>query len=159
MGGGVHQQRGSVARAGVRRPPDLLAEGIMQQATSAASSVGSSHPLIESDSVEGTAVYGIHGQRIGSIKRLVIEKVTGKVVYAVAAFGGFLGLGEEFYTIPWEKLTYDPALRGFRADINEEQIRDAPRSSLLNHPDWSDREGEAALHRHYGVPPYWGAGF
>ena len=51
-----------------------------------------SHPLIESDHIEGTAVYDANGKRIGSIKRLVIEKVSGHVAYAVTEFGGFLGL-------------------------------------------------------------------
>jgi sporulation protein YlmC with PRC-barrel domain len=130
----------------------------MAPATTVTSSVMSSHPLIESDSVEGSSVYGTRGESIGSIKRLVIEKATGKVVYAVASFGGLLGLGGELYTIPWEKLTYDAGLRGFRTDIDERQIKEAPRSSILKHSDWSDREAESALHQHYRVPPYWGGG-
>ena len=62
-------------------------------------------PLIESDRVEGTAVYDPQGNHLGSIKRLMIEKISGRVAYAVMAFGGFLGLGEEEHTIPWDKLT------------------------------------------------------
>lgn len=61
-------------------------------------------PLIESDRVEGTAVYDPNGNHIGSIKRLMIEKIGGKVAYAVMSFGGFLGMGEEEHTIPWNKL-------------------------------------------------------
>ena len=113
------------------------------------------HPLIESDSVEGITVYGVHGKSVGEIQRLVIEKVSGKVVYAVIAFGGFLGIGNQHYTIPWGKLSYDKELNGFRTDLEEEQIGAAPRSSILEHPDWSDREREKALHRYYEVPPYW----
>ena len=52
-------------------------------------------PLIESDRVEGTTVYDPSGNNIGSIKRLMIEKISGKVTYAVMSFGGFLGMGEE----------------------------------------------------------------
>src|SRR3954464_13046403 len=72
-----------------------------------------SHPLIESDHIEGTAVYDANGKQIGTIKRLVIEQVSGHVVYAVTFFGGFLGLGSEMHTIPWEQL-HDalPFLRG-----------------------------------------------
>src|SRR6516162_10820432 len=44
----------------------------------------------------------IAGKRIGTIRRLVIEKVSGHVVYAVTAFGGSLGVGAEIHTIPWE---------------------------------------------------------
>jgi len=65
-------------------------------------SSGPAHPLIESDHVEGTEVYDASGKRIGTIKRLVIEKVSGHVVYAVTALGGFLGLEpvREITTLP-----------------------------------------------------------
>lgn len=49
--------------------------------------------LIDSHRVEGTKVFDLSGKDIGTIKRLVIDKVSGRVVYAVATFGGFLGLG------------------------------------------------------------------
>src|SRR3982075_772829 len=83
-------------------------------------------PLIESDRVEGTTVYDPTGNKIGSIKRLMIEKIGGRVAYAVMSFGGFLGMGEEEHTIPWNKLTYDTSLGGYRTDITEEQLRGAP---------------------------------
>src|SRR3954453_23305268 len=100
-----------------------------------------SHPLIESDHIEGTAVYAANGKRIGSIKRLVIEKVNGRVVYAVTTFGGFLGVGSETHTIPWEQLHYDTTLRGYQTNITEEQLRKAPEfsrgdESLLSRHDW-----------------------
>jgi len=62
-------------------------------------------PLIESDRVEGTYVYDPNGNNIGTIKRLMIEKISGKVAYAVMSFGGFLGMGADEHTIPWDKLT------------------------------------------------------
>jgi PRC-barrel domain len=64
-------------------------------------------PLIESDRVEGTTVYDPSGNNIGSIKRLMIEKISGRVAYAVMSFGGFLGMGTEEHAVPWNKLTYD----------------------------------------------------
>jgi sporulation protein YlmC with PRC-barrel domain len=57
-------------------------------------------PLIESDRVEGTTIYGANGERIGTVKRLMIEKVSGRVAYAVIAFG-FSDLGTGDHTIPW----------------------------------------------------------
>ncbi|WP_336492296.1 PRC-barrel domain-containing protein [Methylobacterium nigriterrae] len=85
-----------------------------------------SHPLIESDHIEGTAVFDANGKRIGSIKRLVIEKISGHVAYAVTTFGGFLGMGSEVHTIPWEQLHYDTELHGYHTTITEEQLRQAP---------------------------------
>ena len=63
--------------------------------------------LIGSDKVEGTAVYGADSQRIGSIERVMIDKMSGKVAYAVLGFGGFLGIGEDHYPLRWQSLKYD----------------------------------------------------
>ena len=63
--------------------------------------------LIGSDKVEGTAVYGADETQIGSIERVMIDKRSGKVSYAVLSFGGFLGIGDDYYPLPWESLKYD----------------------------------------------------
>src|SRR5690348_73987 len=95
-------------------------------------------PLIESDRVEGTTVYDPSGTNIGSIKRLMIEKIGGRVAYAVMSFGGFLGIGEEEYTIPWKKLTYDTNLGGYRTDITKEQLQGAPTFYRDREYMWND---------------------
>ena len=69
--------------------------------------------LIDSSRVEGTAVYNLEGEQIGSIEHLMLEKRGGRVAHAVMSFGGFLGIGEEHYPIPWSKLTYDTELGGY----------------------------------------------
>jgi PRC-barrel domain protein len=113
-------------------------------------------PLIESDRVEGTTVYDPTGTNIGSIKRLMIEKVSGRVVYALMSFGGFLGMGTEEHAVPWNKLTYDTNLGGYRTDITEDQLRRAPEFAHDRNFDWSDRARERQLHDHYRAPYYWG---
>lgn len=113
-------------------------------------------PMIESDRVEGTTVYDPNGNSIGSIKRLMIEKMSGKVTYGVMSFGGFLGMGEEEHTIPWNKLNYDTSLGGFRTDITEEQLRSAPTFYRDRDYDWSDRDRERELHDYWKTPYYWG---
>ena len=115
------------------------------------------HPdrsLISSEDVEGTEVYGAGDEAIGEIDHLLIEKVSGRVAYAVMSFGGFLGLAHSHYPIPWSALTYDTNLEGFRTNITEEQLRDAPEFS---DDSWTDRDWEVRTHRHYGATPYWGA--
>jgi sporulation protein YlmC with PRC-barrel domain len=114
-------------------------------------------PLIESDRVEGTTVYDPRGNDIGSIKRLMIDKLSGRVAYAVMSFGGFLGIGEDEYAIPWSKLTYDSSLGGYRTDITEDQLKGAPAFSRDRQYDWSDREREQELHDYYRSQYYWGA--
>ncbi len=115
----------------------------------------SGKPLIESDRVEGTAVYDPSGKRIGTVKRVMIEKVGGRVAYAVLSFGGFMGMGQEEYAVPWRKLDYDTSLGGYRTDITEEQLRSAPSFSYDREEDWADRSREQALHDHYRVTAYW----
>jgi len=115
-------------------------------------------PLIESDRVEGTEVYDPNDKHIGSIKRLMIDKISGKVAYAVMSFGGFLGFGEEEHTIPWNKLTYDTDLGGYRTDITDEQVRGAPSFYREGDYEWRDRVRERELHDYWRVPYYWGMG-
>jgi sporulation protein YlmC with PRC-barrel domain len=73
--------------------------------------------LIGSDKVEGTAVYGPDGTKIGSIERVMIDKLNGKVSYAVLSFGGFLGIGDDYYPLPWRSLKYDTNLGGYVTGI------------------------------------------
>lgn len=113
-------------------------------------------PLIESDRVEGTTVYDARGNKIGSIKRLMIDKISGRVAYAVMSFGGFLGMGAEEYAIPWNKLTYDARMGGYRTDITEPQLSGAPAFSRDSSYQWTDRARERELHDYYRTPYYWG---
>ena len=113
-------------------------------------------PLIESDRVEGTTVYDRQGNNVGSIKRLMIEKLSGRVAYAVMSFGSFLGMGGEEHAIPWSKLTYDTRLDGYQTDISETQLQGAPAFSRDRNWDWTDRSRERELHDYYRAPYYWG---
>ena len=108
-------------------------------------------PLIESDRVEGTTVYDPNGSNIGSIKRLMIEKISGRVAYAVMSFGGFLGMGEEEHAVPWNKLAYDTSLGGYRTDVTEQQLRGAPAFARDGNYDWSGRSREKELHDFLGM--------
>jgi hypothetical protein len=113
-------------------------------------------PLIESDRVDGTAIYGANGESIGSVKRMMIDKLSGKVAYALISFGGFLGMGEEEHPLPWAKLTYDTSLGGFRTNVTEEQLRGAPAHYRQAGYDWSNRTHERELHDYWRTPYYWG---
>lgn len=97
--------------------------------------------LISSDKVQGTAVRRPNGDKIGEIKHLMIEKRSGKVAYAVMSFGGFLGIGEDYYPIPWEKLTYNTDLDAYEIDITEDRLANAPKLSSTGQFDWSGEQG------------------
>jgi len=110
--------------------------------------------LIGSDKVEGTAVYGADEQKIGEIERVMIEKVGGKVAFAVLSFGGFLGIGEDYYPVPWSILTYDTRLGGYRTNLTAEQLDRAPKYSQSTGWNWN-RENEQRVFTHYRTRPYW----
>ena len=109
--------------------------------------------LIGSDKVEGTAVYGADDAQIGSIERVMIDKRSGKVSYAVLSFGGFLGIGDDHYPLPWESLKYDTNLGGYRTGITEKQLQGAPKYSSDNDWSWDDRTRTRGVDDYYGVIP------
>jgi sporulation protein YlmC with PRC-barrel domain len=111
--------------------------------------------FIGSDSVEGTAVYTADGKALGSIKRLIIERQSGKVAYVVMSFGDVLDFGQETYTIPWAKLSYDRDLGGYRTDITEADLRTAPSFAQTREGGLLDEAQEEELHAHFRIPPYW----
>ena len=102
--------------------------------------------------VEGAAVYGADDRRIGSVQRIMLDKVSGKVAYAVISFGGFLGLGEDYYPIPWPNLKYDINLSGYRVGITQDQLKAAPKYNRSTDWDWSDRARDREVYDYYMTP-------
>jgi hypothetical protein len=108
--------------------------------------------LIGSDKVEGTAVFGVNDRKIGTIERVMIDKISGKVSYAVLGFGGFLGVGNDHYPLPWQSLKYDTDLGGYRTGVTESQLRGAPKYGDEGEWNWSDLSRTRAVNDYYGVP-------
>jgi hypothetical protein len=115
------------------------------------------HNLIASDRVEGTPVRRSSGEKIGTIERLMIDKLSGNVAYAVLSFGGFLGLGQKRLPIPWGRLAYDRTLGAYHVDLTDEELKAAPSFAADQEFDWGDRSREVEIHNYYRVAPYWGA--
>jgi hypothetical protein len=111
------------------------------------------HALISSEDVEGTAVFDHADKQIGSVDHLMIDKISGRVIYAVLSFGGFLGLNHSHYPLPWAKLRFDREVNGFRTDITAQQLRDAPDFSDNG---YSDRNWDKKVHAYYDTAMMWG---
>ena len=110
--------------------------------------------LIASDKVEGTTVYGPDQKKIGTVERMMIDKISGKVAYAVLTFGGFMGIGSDYYPVPWSTLKYDTMLGGYRTNITRDQLDRAPKFSNDNDWNWS-RENDTRVYDYYKATPYW----
>lgn len=111
-----------------------------------------SHSLIASDRIEGAVVRRPSGERVGHIDRLMIDKISGKVAYAVLSFGGFLGIGANLLPVPWARLTYDRDIGAYRIDISDDELKKAPSLLADKDFDWGDRSQEENLHRYYHGP-------
>jgi hypothetical protein len=127
----------------------------MQMVTATNLESRESGSLIGSDKVEGTAVYGADKKKIGSVERVMIDKHSGKVAYAVLSFGGFMGLGEDYYPIPWSMLDYDTDLGGYKVGLTKDQLEKAPRYSDSTGWNWN-RDNDRRVYDYYRADPYWG---
>ena len=94
--------------------------------------------LIASDKVEGTAVYNREGERLGSIHNFMVDKRSGHVEYAILSFGGFLGIGDSYYPLPWKSLSYDVSQGGYIVDLDKQRLEGAPQYVESESPDWAD---------------------
>ena len=125
----------------------------MQDSQTVATDESSS--LISSDKVEGTAVYDRGGEKLGSIHSVMIDKLSGKVAYAVLSFGGFLGMGDSYHPLPWHVLTYDTGQGGYVVDLDRNKLEEAPTYATSETPNWSDRRWGQQVHDCYGTRPSW----
>ena len=108
--------------------------------------------LIGSDKVEGTAVYGANETKIGAIKRVMIDKISGTVSYAVLSFGGFLGIGDDYYPLPWQSLKYDTNLGGYVTGLTEAALKGAPKYANESAWDWADPDAARSIDDYYAQP-------
>ena len=82
----------------------------------------------------------------------MIDKRSGKVSYAVLSFGGFLGIGDDHYPLPWQSLKYDTGFGGYVTGVTKTQIEGAPKYSNDNVWNWSDASRTRSVNDYYGVP-------
>jgi sporulation protein YlmC with PRC-barrel domain len=105
----------------------------------------------------GTKIINPAGEELGNLKDLMIDLDEGQVNYAVLSFGGFLGLGDKLFAIPWDALTIDPENNAFILDMNKDQLKDAPGFDKDHWPDEAQYQAGWLLdiYDYYGYTPYW----
>lgn len=111
--------------------------------------------VIESDRVEGTKVYGKDGDKIGTVQRILIDKQSGQARDVEISVGSFLGMGGELHSLPWEKLKYDTLLDGYKLDVTEEQLREAPTYGEHERERQLERDYQTQVYSYWVVTPYW----
>ncbi|MGB3724014.1 MAG: PRC-barrel domain-containing protein [Pacificimonas sp.] len=113
-----------------------------------------SHDLISAEKVDGTKIYGANGDKIGSVKSVMINKTSGKVAHVVADIGSFLGMGGEYHVLPWDQLDYDTNLGGYKTMLTEDKLKGAPTFKATESHMAYDRDYETRTYGYYGSTPY-----
>ena len=120
-----------------------------------ASSAGADHTqpeIVKGSEIIGKSVQTMEGKEIGEIEDLAIDELDGQVRYAVLSFGGFLGLGEKYFAIPWEALHLSDNKEHFALAVTEKELEKAPGFDKKNWPDFADPVYYATIYEFYKVP-------
>lgn len=120
------------------------------------SSDGPGPRLMGADTLLGNDVYNRVGEDLGDVKEIMLDVPTGRVSYAVLSFGGFLGMGEKLFAVPWAALTLDTENKRFTLDVAKDRLVNAPGFDKDNWPDMSDQTWANHVHDYYGTKPYAG---
>src|SRR6204780_4471862 len=107
--------------------------------------------LMGADTLIGNDVYNTANESLGTIKELMIEMSSGKISYAVLAFGGFLGMGDRLFAVPWAALKLDTANKRFTLNASKEQLKKAPGFDKDHWPSMADQSWATDVYAFYGV--------
>lgn len=113
------------------------------------------HLVLSASSLIGDKVKNPAGEDLGGITEIMIDVDSGRVAYAVLSFGGFLGLGDKLFAIPWDALELDTEDKRFILDVDQSVLADAQGFDQDNWPNMADPEWGRQTYAHYGYEPYW----
>lgn len=111
--------------------------------------------LMTASTLEGDKVVNRQGEDLGEIDEIMLDVPRGRIAYAVMSSGGFLGMGEKLFAIPWSALTLDTDNKCFVLDVDRQRLKDAPGFDKDNWPSMPDTEFDTRVHSYYGTRPYW----
>jgi len=109
--------------------------------------------LMGADTLIGDSVVNGADENLGDIKEIMVDMHTGQVAYAVLAFGGFLGIGEKLFAVPWQALHLDTVNKRFVLNVDKERLKNAPGFNPNAWPDMSDVTWANQIHTFYGTDP------
>jgi sporulation protein YlmC with PRC-barrel domain len=107
--------------------------------------------LMGADTLIGNDVYSTANESLGTIKELMIEMSSGKISYAVLSYGGFLGMGDRLFAVPWPALKLDTANKRFILNASKERLKDAPGFDKDHWPVMADTTWVTDVHNFYGI--------
>jgi sporulation protein YlmC with PRC-barrel domain len=111
--------------------------------------------VLAADTLTGDKVVNLQNEDLGKIEHLMIDLGTGRIAYAVLSFGGFLGMGDKLFAIPWSALTVDTLEKRFILQVDKELLKRAPGFDKEQWPNMADRAWGTQVFKYYGAKPYW----
>lgn len=112
-------------------------------------------PVLSAGTLTGDTVKNLQGEKLGTIKDLMIDTGSGRIAYAVLDFGGFLGIGGKLFAVPWSSFQVATAEKCLKLDTDKKMLEAAEGFDPDNWPDMADRTWGQKVHTHYGATPYW----
>ena len=109
--------------------------------------------LMGADTLVGNEVYNTDAEDLGDIKEIMLDMRSGRVSYAVLSFGGFMGMGEKLFAVPWDALKLDTENKRFVLDVDMDRLKTAPGFDKAHWPDMADASWEKSIHAYYGTTP------
>lgn len=85
---------------------------------------------IRASKVKGTAVYNNAGDKIGHVEDVILDKQSNQIMFAALGFGGFIGIGEKYYPVPWSMLDYNEDKGGYVVPLSKDTLENAPSYDL-----------------------------
>ena len=110
---------------------------------------------LSSSTITGDQVVNPKGEDLGKIEDVMLDVSAGRVAYAVLSFGGFLGMGDKLFALPWDSLKLDADNHRFILNLPKERLESAPGFDKDNWPNFADKTWGATVHEFYGQRPYW----
>jgi sporulation protein YlmC with PRC-barrel domain len=111
--------------------------------------------VVSAGSVTGDSVRNLKGDDLGNIQEIMLDVNDGSIAYAVLSFGGFLGMGDKLFAVPWKAMTLVQDQEHFLLDVDKNVLENAPGFDKDNWPDFSDPTWGQGIHDHYSTTPYW----
>jgi sporulation protein YlmC with PRC-barrel domain len=99
----------------------------------------------------GDEVYNQNEENLGSIKEIMLDTHSGNVCYAVLSSGGFLGIGEKLFAVPWSALTLDTENKRFKLNVEADRLKNAPGFDKDQWPNMADSAWAKSIHSYYGT--------
>jgi sporulation protein YlmC with PRC-barrel domain len=105
--------------------------------------------LLSASTITGDDVYNLQEEELGTIEDVMLDMDEGKIRYAVLASGGFLGMGDRLFAVPWKALQLDKENHRFTLDVDAERLKNAPGFDKDQWPNMADAKWNSTVESYY----------